>query len=219
MEKALEPGAPLVYPGPVDDRGSAGGGGSQKGLAQEGNRRGPKKDGRGDVVKGFAEAEVVVEGTFSTQVQTHSAMETHGVVASFDGDELTVWASTQGTTGVRDDLAEIFGLPKEKVRVLTEFMGGGFGAKFGAGSHGVLAAHLSRKTGRPVRLMLDRVEEHTSVGNRPATRQTLRIGARKDGTLTAIQLVSHGAAGGPPGAGAGVSAQRNCACPDFFRDD
>jgi xanthine dehydrogenase YagR molybdenum-binding subunit len=142
-------------------------------------------------------------------------METHGVVASYDQGELTVWASTQGTTGVRDDLAELMGMPKEKVRVLTEHMGGGFGAKFGAGSHGVLAAQLSRKTGRPVRLMLDRAEEHTSVGNRPGTRQTLRIGARKDGTLTAIQLVSHGTAGVATGAGVGFPAERMYACPSF----
>jgi xanthine dehydrogenase YagR molybdenum-binding subunit len=215
MEDALKPGAPLVYPGPVDDKGSAGGGGSQAGLPQQGNRRGPKKDARGDVAKGFTEAEVTVEGTFTTQVQTHSAMETHGVVASWDAGELTVWASTQGTTGVRDDLAEVLGVPKEKVRVVTEFMGGGFGAKFGAGSYGVLAAQLSRKAGRPVRLMLDRVEEHTSAGNRPGTRQTLRIGAKKDGALTAIQLVSHGTAGIATGAGVGFPAERMYACPNF----
>src|SRR6266542_1283407 len=215
MEDALKAGAPLVYPGPVDDRGSAGGGGSQAGLPQEGNRRGPKKDARGDVGKGFAEAEVVVEGTFTTQVQTHSAMETHGVVASFDAGELTVWASTQGTTGVRDDLAELFGMPKEKVRVVTEYMGGGFGAKFGAGSYGVLAAQLSKKAGRPVRLVLDRVEEHTSVGNRPGTRQRLRIGAKKDGTLTAVELVSYGTAGIATGAGVGFPAERMYACPNF----
>jgi xanthine dehydrogenase YagR molybdenum-binding subunit len=215
MDQALAPGAPLVYPGAVDQRGSAGGGGAAAGLPQEGNRRGPARSERGDVARGFAEAEVVVEETFETQVQTHSALETHGLVAQWTEGGLVVWASTQGTAGVRDDLAEVFGLPREKVRVVTEFMGGGFGAKFGAGSTGILAAHLARKTGRPVRLVLDRREEHTSAGNRPATRQTLRIGARRDGTLTAVSLESIGTAGVGTGAGVGFVAERMYACPSF----
>ena len=80
-------------------------------------------------------------------------------------------------------------------------MGGGFGAKFGAGNHGVVAAALSKKTGAPVRLMLDREEEHLSVGNRPSSDQLLRIGAKKDGEITAIHLVSYGTAGCGTGAG------------------
>ena len=80
-------------------------------------------------------------------------------------------------------------------------MGGGFGAKFGAGNPGVVAAALSKKTGAPVRLMLDREEEHLSVGNRPSSDQTLRIGAKKDGTITAIHLVAYGTAGCGTGAG------------------
>ena len=215
MDEALAPGAPLVYPGAVDQRASAGGGGAASGLPQEGNRRGPVRSERGDVASGFAEAEVVVEGTFETQVQTHSALETHGLVAQWTEGGLVVWASTQGTAGVRDDLAEVFGLPREKVRVITEHMGGGFGAKFGAGSTGILAAQLARKAGRPVRLVLDRREEHTSVGNRPATRQTLRIGAKRDGTLTAISLESIGTAGVGTGAGVGFVAERMYACPSF----
>jgi len=88
-----------------------------------------------------------------------------------------------------------------QVRVLTEYMGGGFGAKFGAGNPGVVAATLSKKTGAPVRLMLDRMEEHLSVGNRPSSDQMLRIGAKKDGTLTAVHLVSYGTSGCGTGAG------------------
>src|SRR5438309_1661038 len=103
-------------------------------------------------------AEVVVEGTYRTQVQTHSSLETHGIVADWRRDGITVYASTQGTMTVRDELAEVFGLPKSKIRVITEYMGGGFGAKFGIGNFGVLAAHLSKKAGAPVRLMLDRKE-------------------------------------------------------------
>ena len=215
LDRALAPDAPRVYPGPVDQRGSAGGGGAAQGLPQDGNRRGPNRITRGDVARGLAQADVVVEGTFTTQVQTHCAMETHGVVAHWDHDELVVYASTQGTVGVRDDLAEVLALPKEKVRVVAEHVGGGFGAKFGAGSYGVLAAQLSRRTGWPVRLVLDRAEEQQSTGNRPATRQRLKIGARRDGTLTAIDLESFGTAGVATGAGVGSIAERMYACPNF----
>ncbi|BDG03191.1 xanthine dehydrogenase family protein molybdopterin-binding subunit [Anaeromyxobacter oryzae] len=215
LDEALRPDAPLVYPGPVDQEGSAGGGGSKEGLPQRGNLRGPVKASRGDVEKGFAEADVVVEAAFTTQVQTHSALETHGVVADWQPDGLVVYASTQGVVGVRDDLAEWFSLPPGKVRVVTDFMGGGFGAKFGAGHYGILAAALSRKAGRPVRLVLDRREEHTSVGNRPATRQKLRIGAKRDGALTAVALEAVGTAGVGTGAGVGFCAERMYACPSF----
>ncbi len=215
LARAQEASAPIVYPGPVDMGGSAGGGGAASGLGMNGNVRGPSRSARGDVAKGLAEAEVVVEGEFRTQVQTHSALETHGVVAHWKRDGLTVWASTQGTASVQDELAATLGLPKANIRVITEYMGGGFGAKFGAGSYGLLAALLSRKTGAPVRLMLDRAEEHQSAGNRPATTQTLRVGAKRDGTLTAIQLRSVGTAGVATGAGVGSFAERMYACPSF----
>jgi xanthine dehydrogenase YagR molybdenum-binding subunit len=203
MDEARQEDAPRVYPGAVDMAGSAGGGGAGKGLAQNGNVRGPSEQKRGDVAAGLKEADIVVEGEFRTQVQTHSAMESHGVVADWKAEGLTVYASTQGTSTVRDELAEVFELPKARVRVLTEFMGGGFGGKFGAGSHGVLATHLSRAAGSPVRLMLDRKEEHSSVGNRPSSLQRLKVGAKKDGTLTAVELTSWGTAGVGLGAGVG----------------
>jgi xanthine dehydrogenase YagR molybdenum-binding subunit len=87
-------------------------------------------------------------------------------------------------------------------------MGGGFGAKFGAGHYGVVAVELSRRARAPVRLFLDRREEHTAVGNRPATLQTVKIGAARDGSLTALDLTSHGTAGIATGAGVGWAAQR-----------
>ena len=169
MDEARKEGAPIVFPGPAEQAGSAGGGGGPKGVPQKGNVRGPSQGGplgppRGDITKGFQEADVVVEGVFRTQVQTHSALETHGVVADWKPDGLTVYASTQGTATVRDELAEVFELAKSKIRVITEFMGGGFGAKFGIGNFGVLATHLSKKAGAPVRLMLDAMP--CSVSNR-----------------------------------------------------
>lgn len=224
VEEARKGGAPLVFPGPADQAASAGGGGGPGGVPQTGNVRGPQKGGtfgppRGDVAAGFAAAEVIVEGTFRTQVQTHSALEPHGVVADWKDDGLTVYASTQGTGTVRDEIAEIFGLPKSRVRVITEFMGGGFGAKFGAGNFGVLATHLSKKAGAPVRLMLDRHEEHLAGGNRPSSSQHLRIGAKNDGTLTAIHLVSHGTAGAGTGAGTGGPAKNMYPCPNVLTEE
>ncbi|MHB1022751.1 MAG: xanthine dehydrogenase family protein molybdopterin-binding subunit [Acidobacteriaceae bacterium] len=200
-DMAREPNAPLVFPGAADQAGTAGGGGSAHGIPQTGNIHGPSVRKHGDAAQGFKEADVIVDARYTTQVQTHSALETHGVVADWKPELLTVYASTQGTASVREELAAFFRLPKSQVRVITEFMGGGFGAKFGAGNPGVVAAALSRKTGAPVRLMLDREEEHLSVGNRPSSDQRLRIGAKKDGTITAIQLISYGTAGCGTGAG------------------
>ncbi len=212
MEVAEKPGAPSVYPAPASQAGTAGGGGGPSGIPLNGNVRGPVRNRRnqgtpeGDVKQGFADADVVVEAEFRTQVQTHSPMETHGVVADYKPDGLTVYASTQGTKSVRKEIADLFELPLSKIRVVTEFMGGGFGAKFGIGNYGMLAVHLSKKTGAPVRLMLDRKEEHLSVGNRPSSRQKLKIGAKKDGTLTAVALDSVGTAGTGTGSGTGAPA-------------
>lgn len=193
--------APQVFPGAADQAGTAGGGGSARGIPQTGNVHGPAVRKVGDAEQGFKDADVVVDARYVTQVQTHSALETHGVVADWKPELLTVYASTQGTASVREELAGYFKLPMAQVRVITEYMGGGFGAKFGAGNPGVVAALLSRKTGAPVRLMLDREEEHLSVGNRPSSDQRLRIGAKKDGAITAIQLISYGTAGCGTGAG------------------
>ena len=105
---------------------------------------------------------------------------------------------------MREEFADVFKLPKSQVRVITEYMGGGFGAKFGAGNEGVVAASLSRKAKAPVKLMLDRKQEHI-VCNRPDSHQQLKIGAKRDGTLTAIKLTSYGTAG----VGTGAVACRN----------
>ncbi|MCU1277011.1 MAG: oxidoreductase [bacterium] len=212
LDDARKEGAPLVYPGPVDMGGSAGGGGAAKGLPQKGNVRGPSRKDKGDVDAALRTADFIVEGEFATQVQTHSALETHGVVADWHGDGLTIYASTQGTTSVRDEFATVFDLPKAKVRIVTEYMGGGFGAKFGAGSYGVLAAQLSKKAGAPVRLMLDRKEEHLAVGNRPSTTQTLKLGAKNDGSLVAISQVSYGNGGIATGGGVGWMGTSLYAC-------
>jgi len=207
QDKARAAGAPQVFPGPADEEGTAGGGGGPHGVPQTGNVHGPSLKKVGNIEQALKDSDVVVEGRYITQVQTHSALETHGVVADWKPDMLTVWASTQGTASVREELAGYFKIPMTQVRVITDFMGGGFGAKFGAGNFGVAAAALSKKTGAPVRLMLDRQEEHLSVGNRPSSDQMLRIGAKKDGAITGIHLVSFGTSGCGTGSGCSGPAQ------------
>jgi xanthine dehydrogenase YagR molybdenum-binding subunit len=210
--------APVVFPGPADAAGSAGGGGGPTDVPQKGNVHGPKRRLNGDMDKGFADADVVVQSEYFTQVQTHSALETHGFVVDWKPDEITVYASTQGTASVRDEFADVFKLPKSKVRVITEYMGGGFGAKFGAGNEGVVAANLSRKADAPVKLMLDRRQEHI-VSNRPDSHQKLKIGAKSDGTLTAIQLTSYGTAGVGTGAGTAGPATNLYKCPNLLTEE
>ncbi len=215
---ARQPGAPMVYPGPADQGSTAGGGGGPKDVPQTGNVHGPARKKTGDVQQGFHDADVTVEGEYYTQVQTHCALETHGVVADWKPELLTVYASTQGTNSVREEMAAVLKLPKNQVRVITEYMGGGFGAKFGAGNHGIVAARLSKAAGAPVRLMLDREQEHI-VSNRPDSHQKLKIGAKKDGTLTAIQLVSYGTAGVGTGAGTGGPAANMYKCPNLLTEE
>jgi xanthine dehydrogenase YagR molybdenum-binding subunit len=223
-EKAREPNAPLVFPGPATEAGTAGGGGGPADVSQKGNVRGPNRSRRGpgqkgDVENGFAASAAIVEAEYRTQVQTHSALETHGVVADWKPDGLTVYASTQGTMSVRDELAEIFNLPKTKVRVITEYMGGGFGAKFGAGNVGAVATHLSRKTGAPVRLFCDRKEEHWATGNRPDAHIYVKAGADKDGKLQALKWTSYGTAGVGTGAGTAGPAQNLYDCPNVLTEE
>jgi xanthine dehydrogenase YagR molybdenum-binding subunit len=134
-------------------------------------------------------------------VQTHVSLETHGAVARWDGDELTVWCSTQGIFTVREDLAVMFNLPPEKVRVISAYLGGGFGSKFGAGAEVIIAAQLARDAGAPVKLMLPRAAEHLATGNRPSSWQRVKLAADRGGKLVAIELEQHGSGGIGGGAG------------------
>jgi xanthine dehydrogenase YagR molybdenum-binding subunit len=155
-------------------------------LRRESFLNDPKRYERGDVERGLAEADAVVEAEYRTQSVLHNALETHQTICEWEGDTVVVYTSTQWLWGVRDEVAEAFDLPKDKVRVICRFMGGGFGAKGSAGDYTMIAAELARRTGRPVHCRLDRREENVNSGNRNPTIQKLRIGARADGTLTAI---------------------------------
>ncbi|HXB56526.1 MAG TPA: xanthine dehydrogenase family protein molybdopterin-binding subunit [Vicinamibacteria bacterium] len=213
IEKAMETDAPLVYE-PDQVPGS-------KDIPRKGNILGPQSPrrggARGDIEKGFAEAMVTVEPTYVIPVHTHSPLESHGVVALWEGDQLTVYASTQGIFTVRDGMAEALAIDRKNVRVITEHMGGGFGSKLAPSAVGsafaVVACRLAKKAGAPVKLMLDRKQEHLCTGNAPSAVMTVRLGARRDGTFTAVHYRSFGSAGIAGGAGTGGPAgslYQNC---------
>jgi len=137
-------------------------------------------------------------GTYRTEVQTHSSLETHGNVCKWDGKNLEVWASTQATFGVRGELARALGardIEVEAVDVHAEYVGGGFGSKFSAGIEGLACAMLAHEAKMPVKLMLDRFEEHTSAGNRPSSLMQVRGGVDKNGKITAWDWRSFGGCG------------------------
>lgn len=194
-DRAREPGSPPARPG--DDKGNVRAGRAGRPDAME----------RADAA--VADAPVVVERTYRTQVQTHSALEPHGIVCAPDGDGgIAVFASTQGTFSVRDGICNALKLPPTKVTVISEHVGGGFGAKFGPSApgsgFGVAAARAAMELGSPVRCVLDRREEHLIGGNRPSSVQTVRIGLTKDGRVLGYTVRSYGTAGIAEG-GAGVS--------------
>jgi xanthine dehydrogenase YagR molybdenum-binding subunit len=146
----------------------------------------PRTHERGDFERGLAEADLVLEATYRTQAVLHNSMETHQSVCRWEGDVLEVYTSTQYVWGVRQEVAEALDLPPDKVRVVCEYMGGGFGSKSSPGEYTFVAAELARRTGRAVRCGLTRREEHLAAGSRNATIQHYTIGARSDGTLTAL---------------------------------
>ncbi|MHB0887256.1 xanthine dehydrogenase family protein molybdopterin-binding subunit [Acidithiobacillus sp.] len=217
LDGARQPDAPIVYQdSELQKAPSAGLPAAAGDLPIIGNIRGPESKGsRGDIDAGFAAAEIVIDGTYHTQVQTHCCLEPHAIVAAWQEDGLDVWMSTQFTAGVRAQLARHFQLPLSQVRVRAEAVGGGFGSKSQIGIYGRTAVALSRLAKAPVRLVYRRDEEQMDSGNRPSSEQYLRIGARRDGTLTAISLHSYGSAGIAFGAGVGNMASALYHCPQL----
>lgn len=172
LRDATAPGAPRVR---------------RKGNTPEAS---PLVASRGDIAAGLAAAEVVLQRSYHTPVALHTAIEPHGAVAEWEGEQLTIWESTQGIFRVRDNVARALELPLSRVRVIKQYMGGGFGAKNGAGPHTYVAALFARTLGRPVRCLNDREAEQSDSGNRPSTTQHVTLGAKRDGTLTAIKLTA-----------------------------
>ena len=190
-DDAMKEGAPVVDP--------------RRQSTVEEPARGPML--RGKPADALAGAEVVVEATYRTPIQTHSCLEPHGCMCEIHEDgSATVWASTQATSFFASPrLVEALGVPANKVRTVTQHMGGGFGSKFGALEWDVLCAEFARETQRPVRMMLSRRLEHLVGGNRPDSIQRMKLGGTKDGTFQVLDGETWGTAGNSTGGGAGAA--------------
>ncbi|MFJ8470107.1 xanthine dehydrogenase family protein molybdopterin-binding subunit [Streptomyces swartbergensis] len=140
---------------------------------------------RGNPEEALASAEVRLEGTYRLARNHHNAMEPHATVARWDGERLTVWDKTQWTLGARDELAAVFGIPAQNVRVISPFVGGAFGNALRTWPHSTLAALAAREFRRPVKLVLTREQLYYGVGFRPAYEYRLRLGSTRGGRLTA----------------------------------
>ena len=181
VEQAMRPEAPKVFP--------------------DGNVRQANVQEEGDVEAALKSSARTIEHTYSTQVQTHMSLETHGCICEWEGDKLTVWSSTQGAHAMRDGLAKGLNVPAANIRVITEYMGGGFGSKLSADPQDVICARIAKAAGRPVKIMLDRKEEQLASGNRPSAHAKVRAGASADGKLTAFDAETWGTGGAGAGAG------------------
>lgn len=149
----------------------------------------------------LANADLVIEATYDTEIQTHSSLETHGLMVDHTGDRATVYASTQGTFAVREQVGEPLGLRQSQYEVICEYVGGGFGSKFQIGTEGQVAAQVAAKHQRPVMSFCDRAEEHLDTGCRPSSRSTVKIGVKMDGTILGGQIQTWGGVGVARGGG------------------
>ena len=164
--------------GAFDLAAAKGGAGAPKG--------GPEESSVGDFAKAFAEAPVTLDETYTTPDHSHAMMEPHASMASWSGDKLTIWTSNQMIAWGKAEVAKIFDIPAENVRLDSPYIGGGFGGKLFVRSDAVMAALASKATGRPVKVALQRPLMINNATHRPATIQRIRIGTERDGRITAI---------------------------------
>lgn len=174
-ELALSPGVVEIHPG------------GNLSPTRDGTHE-PEVYTRGDINVGFADSDHIFEDTYITKHHNNAQMEPRVSVARWEGTQLTVWTPTQGISNCRRDIARDLGLAEDQVRVICEFMGGGFGNKNQCQDFDLITAALARETGRPVKLELTRTEDFLGVHGRWPTRQHYKIGVKRDGTLQAIQL-------------------------------
>lgn len=149
--------------------------------------RDPADTGRGDFETLMGKAVATIEETYSTPIQNHNSMEPHSTVAWWNGEKLNLYDSTQSISGDRQAVATVLGIPIENIRVQCPYTGGGFGSKGTTWSHVFLAAIAAKTVGRPVKVALERKQMFGPVGSRPATVQTIRLGASNEGKLLAVQ--------------------------------
>ncbi|MEV4800488.1 xanthine dehydrogenase family protein molybdopterin-binding subunit [Nonomuraea sp. NPDC049421] len=152
----------------------------------------PNEIARGAAAAAFEQAPVRVDRTYGSPMQHHNPIEPHTTTAVWENGTLTLYESTQGVVFARDAVATAFGFdqPAEKVRVVSPYLGGGFGAKGPTYPHTLLTAAVAELCGRPVRLVLSRAQMYTSNGHRAEHRHHLRLGADRQGRLTAIESTS-----------------------------
>jgi xanthine dehydrogenase YagR molybdenum-binding subunit len=146
---------------------------------------------RGDPDSAFATAEVKVDQSYVIPRENHNPIEMHATIAAWEGDRLTLWDKTQWVHNVADEIAAVFGIPAESIRVISPFVGGAFGSALRTWPHVTLAALGARVAGRPVKVMLSRREMYYGVGHRPHTVQRIALGASRDGHLAAILHDGH----------------------------
>jgi xanthine dehydrogenase YagR molybdenum-binding subunit len=191
-EDAMKPGATKVFP---DD---------EKQKLKDNIRAGEKAGDRDKVAEALKGCDQVVEAEYRTPTVHHVCLETHGICVDYrGGDEATVYASTQGTQTIPRDAAQALSMPQSKVTSIVEYMGGGFGSKFGIGIEGQLACKLSKEAKAPVRMMLTRHDEFLFAGNRSGSWQKMKLGASKDGKFVAFDATQYRLGGIGPGTQAG----------------
>lgn len=171
----------------------------------------------GNVDEAFARADYVREDTFVTQAQIHCSMEPHAAVASYVGEHLTIWSTTQGPYGLRRDLALSLGLPEGRIRVIKPYMGGGFGGKREMFASDFCAALLSVKSGRPVKIAYSREEEFIASRQRHPMYITLKTACLRDGTILAKDCTIIADGGAYKSRGPGVLAYAGVALPSLYR--
>ncbi|MBD2360573.1 xanthine dehydrogenase family protein molybdopterin-binding subunit [Anabaena minutissima FACHB-250] len=149
----------------------------------------PGKITRGDIELGKTQAEIFIEQVYSTPMEHHNPLETSATIAIWEGDNLTIYETTQGISGTQKRLAGVLNLPPENIRVISKYLGGGFGCKALLRSHTILAAIAARQVQRPVKVVLTRSQMYTACGHRSQTHQELTLGATKQGQLTLIKHI------------------------------
>ena len=157
--------------------------------------RGASNREQGDVDKAFADADVVVEGEYGAEVITHCCLEPHGQTAEVRDGELFLWPSTQNVSRYADQMDASVGIPRAKMHVDCQYMGGGFGSKFGHDKWGIIGSLLAKETKRPVKLMLDRDLELKIAGSRPSAFGKMKVAATRDGIITGVEADIWGTAG------------------------
>lgn len=204
-EEALQPGAVEIHPG------------GNLSPNQQGNHE-PDVYERGNIAEGFAASDFVFEDTYTSKHHNNAQMEPRVTVARWEGGKLTVWASTQGISNCRRDLARDLDLPEEQVRVVCQYMGGGFGNKNQCHDFDLMAAVLARDTRHPVKLEFTRKEDFLAVHGRWPTRQYYKIGTKRDGTLQAIQLRGYSGMGPHRKSSGSIAGIELFRCPHVKRE-